>query len=112
MNEISVMMLQMIKTGRLLTDPEAPARIRRAHRLIREVLQEAKDHQTQLECWENEGGPVPAKGNSAEKAAARRVQRTLDIPYTLALRQVQEAKTEDIHWGQAADRVLAEQGFE
>ncbi len=52
---------------------------------------------------------MPRKGNTAEKAAARRVQEVLGIPYTRALRLVQEAKTENTHWGQAADRVLTEQ---
>jgi hypothetical protein len=37
------------------------------------------------------------------------VQSQLDIPYTQALRLVTEAKTGDIHWGQAADRVIQEQ---
>lgn len=62
MTDIGLLMLQMIKTAHLLTDPETPARIERAHRSIRRVLQEAREHQTQLECWENEGGTFHAQG--------------------------------------------------
>jgi hypothetical protein len=51
---------------------------------------------------------MPRAGNSAQKLAARRVQNTLQWPYTKALRAVTEQKTEDINWGQAADKVLAE----
>lgn len=52
---------------------------------------------------------MPRAGNSAQKLAARRVQNTLAWPYTRALRAVTEQKTDDINWGQAADKVLAEQ---
>lgn len=48
---------QMLLTARLLTDPEAPARIRAAHQAISRILQEHREHEAQLECWENEGGP-------------------------------------------------------
>lgn len=44
----------------------------------------------------------------AQKLAARRVQNTLQWPYTKALRAVMEKKTEEINWGKAADAVLAE----
>ena len=50
---------------------------------------------------------MPKVGNSAQKLAARRVQNTLGWRYTVALRAVMDAKTEDINWGQAADAVLA-----
>lgn len=52
---------------------------------------------------------MPKAGNSAQKLAARRVQNTLNIPYTRALRLVTEAKVPDRNWGQAADVVLQEQ---
>ena len=51
---------------------------------------------------------MPKAGNSAQKRAARRVQTTLDVPYTVALRAVTEKKTPDINWDQAADAALAE----
>jgi hypothetical protein len=51
---------------------------------------------------------MPRAGNSAQKLAARRVQNTLGWNYTRALRAVTEAKTEDRHWGHAADAVIAE----
>lgn len=47
-------------------------------------------------------------GNNAQKLAARRVQNTLQWPYTKALRAVTEKKHAAINWGQAADVVLAE----
>lgn len=47
-------------------------------------------------------------GNSAEKRAARQVQNTLGLPYTTALRMVRAKKTEDTHWGQAAEAVIEE----
>lgn len=50
---------------------------------------------------------MPKAGNANEKRAARRVQCTLQIPYTEALRLVRDAKTDDINWSQAADAVLA-----
>lgn len=52
---------------------------------------------------------MPQAGNSAQKLAARRVQNTLQWPYTRALRAVTEKKTPELNWGQAADVVLAEQ---
>lgn len=51
---------------------------------------------------------MPKAGNSAQKKAARRVQNTLQWPYTRALRAVTEKKTPDAHWDQAADAVLQE----
>jgi hypothetical protein len=58
---------------------------------------------------------MPKNGNSAEKRAARRVQQTLTLPYTQALRLVQEKKNPTLTWDQTADAVLTEQagpGFE
>jgi hypothetical protein len=52
---------------------------------------------------------MPKAGNSAEKAAARRVQKEFDFPYTLALRLVRGAKTTDRTWPETADFVIAEQ---
>lgn len=50
----------------------------------------------------------PRAGNSAQKLAARRVQNTLNIRYTEALRLVTDAKVPECNWGQAADAVLLE----
>ena len=55
---------------------------------------------------------MPKAGDSAQKLAARRVQNTLNIPYTRALRLVNEAKVPECNWGQAADAVLLEQAGE
>lgn len=44
----------------------------------------------------------------AQRLAVRRVQNTLKIRYTRALRLVTDKKTDDINWGQAADAVIAE----
>lgn len=51
---------------------------------------------------------MPKAGNSNQKAAARRVQRELTLPYTVALRKVTEAKTPGLSWEQAADNVIVD----
>ena len=45
----------------LLTDPEAPARIRRVQQAITDTLREHREHRTQLDSWENEGGTIRAE---------------------------------------------------
>lgn len=52
---------------------------------------------------------MPRAGSSAQKVATRRVQNTLQVSYTQALRWVEEKKTPEMNWGQAADAVIQEQ---
>jgi hypothetical protein len=94
----------------LLVNPNAPRVIRQHHEAITAILNEAREHQTQLQSWENEGGAphMPKAGNSAQKLAARRVQNTLQIRYTHALKLVNEAKVPGRNWGQTADAVIEE----
>lgn len=46
--------------------------------------------------------------DDAESLAARRVQNILGCSRVEAYRALHAAKTDDINWGQAADRVLQE----
>lgn len=46
--------------------------------------------------------------NDAQRLAARRVQNTLHVDRTTALHLVDQAKTDEINWGQAADLVITE----
>lgn len=45
-------------------------------------------------------------GNSAEKNAARRIQKTLGVAYTAALRSLREDRQEGETWSAAADRII------
>ena len=53
---------------------------------------------------------MPKAGNSAQKAAARHVQRTLDVRYTDALNWVITVKRPEITWSEAAAIVIRETG--
>ena len=46
--------------------------------------------------------------DDAERLAATRLANVLHIPRADAFRALRAAKTEDINWGQAADRILEE----
>ena len=46
--------------------------------------------------------------DDAEKLAATRLANTLHIPRADAFRALRAAKTDEINWGQAADRILEE----
>jgi hypothetical protein len=45
--------------------------------------------------------------NTPRKLAATRVQNTLQIPRQDAFRLIDQAKTDDLNWGQTADEVIA-----